>query len=374
VRDVVRAAKDRPLPSFADRRPVSSNTDEISLNSISEPVPAGRWIEGLSADMPLLDALETIFRQRWQGVLHYLPLATESGGQDVEHVHKLRVSSRRLSAVLDVLAEGFPEAPRKRLFRQVEKIRRTCSEARNLDVQRQFLESLLPHASVEDAGAVELLCERTVKRRSRAQKKLSRRLPRLARGLSRAGNELLEALASVKGQRPSGGASYGETGARTLLRELDELWNRAADDLESARTLHQLRIACKHLRYAFEVFMPNLHESFRDDFYPQLEHLQDLLGEVHDAAEATRALRSRRRKWKRRWKRGRWNHGGTSAFHWRELRSGIDAVLLAYAQQAEQARLEFIDLWPGFAGESFRIPVEEMLTRPAAPLSTPEAP
>src|SRR5258708_15407180 len=39
--------------------------------------PPGRWILGLTADMPLLDALERIFRQRLHGVMYYLPLAAE---------------------------------------------------------------------------------------------------------------------------------------------------------------------------------------------------------------------------------------------------------------------------------------------------------
>jgi hypothetical protein len=43
------------------------------------------------------------------------------------------------------------------------------------------------------------------------------------------------------------------------------------------------------------------------------------------------------------------------------LRSGLDAVLLAYAQQSDHARTEFLDLWPGFSGASFREPVAELL-------------
>jgi hypothetical protein len=151
---------------------------------------------------------------------------------------------------------------------------------------------------------------------------------------------------------------------KLIFRSHDDL---AAGDLESTQTLHQLRIAGKHLRYAFEVFIPALHESFREDFYPQLEEIQNLLGEIHDAFEATRVFRRTKKKWKVWRGTKRWERRGLSGFRWRELRSGLDSVLLAYAQQADHARTEFLDLWPGFSGESFRRPVAELLAVPAEP-------
>lgn len=348
------------------------------MSTAVSAAPAGRWIEGLSADLPVRDALEVIFRQRWHGVLYYLPLVAAGAEESVENVHKLRVSSRRLGVVLDVLPGELPRAPRKTLFRLAARIRRCCGKARDLDVRRQFCESILPHASVEDAGAIELLCEHAVARRREVQKKLGRRLPRLERKLIEAGNDLLAAVSSRR-HFPSAEApgtaerSFGEIGARALLKELSALWNRAGDDLETTATLHQLRIACKHLRYAFEIFMPALDDAFRDDYYPQLEHLQDLLGEMHDAAKAMQWVIRRRRKWNRRRKERRSAPEGRSALRGRELRSGLETVVLAYARQDDQARAEFLDLWPGFAGESFRGPVEESLRQLAGVPSSGEA-
>lgn len=333
------------------------------------PAPPGKFIEGLTADMPLLAALEMSFRRRWEGVLYFLPRAIERAEKDTEHVHKLRVSSRRLTAILDVLAEGFPEAPRKKLFKVVNRIRRSCGKARNLDVQRQFLETMLPQASVEDAAVIEVLCRRAIARRKKVQKKLRKKLPKLQERLERTGEELLAALQSARDRQLPGYASFGQTGTRTLQTELAALWGRAEGDLGCDETLHQLRIACKHLRYAVEVFFPILHESFAEDFYPQLEHVQDLLGEFNDAAQATRAYLKRKKKLKRLRGTPQWGKSGLSAFKWREVRAGLDAVLLAYVQQADQARMEFLDIWPGFAGDSFRVPVEEMLAPLAGPAS-----
>jgi CHAD domain-containing protein len=327
-------------------------TDEVDAG------PPGRWVSGLSAEMPLGEALELIFRQRYRGVLHYLPLAEDRADESMEYVHKLRVWCRRLAAALDVLAEGFPEAPRQNLLELLQKIRRTCGKARDLDVRRMFLESLLKLASVEDAAVIELLCERTVCRRQRVQRSVRRRLEKLGALLKEAGEEL---LSSAKRVAIDGYGSFGNTGRQILANELANLWTVAAQDLESPQTLHQLRIAGKHLRYAFEVFIPALDETFRDDFYPQLEGIQNLLGEIHDANEAIAVYRRMKKKWKGWRGRKKWDRQGLSGFRWRELRAGLDAVLLAYAQQADHARTEFFDLWPGFSGASFREPVTELL-------------
>src|SRR5258708_27415758 len=97
--------------------------------------PPGRWIVGLSPEMPLLDALELIFQQRFQAVLHFLPLAADRSEENIEFVHKLRVSCRRLAAVLDVLAEGFPEAPRQTVLELVVEGRSIAGQGRELDVR-----------------------------------------------------------------------------------------------------------------------------------------------------------------------------------------------------------------------------------------------
>jgi CHAD domain-containing protein len=344
---------------------VSTLPAENQDNAQTTADPPRRWITGLSADMPQLDALEVIFQQRFQGVLHFLPRAADRAGENIDHVHRLRVSCRRLGAVLDVLAEGLPEAPRQSLLKIVGKIRRSCGEARDLDVRRIFLEGLLKQASVEEAGVVELMCEKIVCRRERAQKEVRRRLAKLEERLREAGAELVSSLHSVQREAAGGYGSFGQTGCRILTKELAALWDLADRDLESAATLHQLRIAVKHLRYAFEVFIPALDASLHQDFYPQLEEIQKLLGEVHDADEASRDLKQTRKKWKSWRGTKRWASRGLSGFRWRELRSGIDAVLLAYAQQADHARTEFLDLWPGFSGESFRRPISQLLAPPA---------
>lgn len=339
-----------------------TSDSEISATEPGLPgSPPGRWITGVTAAMPLPEALEIVFTQRFQGVLHFLPLAAERSVENIGFVHKLRVSCRRLAAVLDILAEALPATPRKALLKLINEIRKSCGRARDLDVRRTHLESLLKMASVEEAAVLELLCQSIARRRKKMQRRLARKLPRLQKEFNQAGEELLASLRSSRQTTADCSVSFGRLGCRILTRELADLWETALQEPDSTQRLHQLRIACKHLRYASEIFMPALPDLFREDFYPQIENIQELLGEFHDAAEATVAFKRMKKKWKT-WKgTKKWTRHGLNGFHWRELRSGLDAILLAYAQQSDHARTEFLDLWPGFAGGSFREPVTELL-------------
>jgi CHAD domain-containing protein len=328
---------------------------------------SGRWVEGLSVDMSLPEGLEIVFRQRFSSVLRFLPLVVRNVDTDITYVHKLRVACRRLAAVCDVLAEGFPEAPRKNLVRIVRSIRKCCGKARDLDVRKSHLESLLKMSSVEDSVVLELLCQSMVRTRRKVQTKLIGKLRKLQPALCAAGEEILASLRSGQRSAAGGDASFRKTGYRIVTEESIALWDKGEADLKTADALHQLRIACKRLRYAVEIFMPVLPRAFLEDFYPQLENIQELLGEFHDAAVATAAFHRLKKKWKACRGTRKWEQKGLADYRWRELRSGLDSILLAYAQQADQARTEFFDLWPGFSGASFRQPVAELLAARCEP-------
>jgi exopolyphosphatase/guanosine-5'-triphosphate,3'-diphosphate pyrophosphatase len=56
--------------------------------------------------------------------------------------------------------------------------------------------------------------------------------------------------------------------------------SRNLEDLES---LHQLRLSTKRLRYAMEIFAACFSVAFREQIYPQVEALQQKLGDVNDS-------------------------------------------------------------------------------------------
>src|SRR6185436_5197825 len=68
--------------------------------------------------------------------------------RDVRHrgtpddVHDLRVATRRLQELIDLLGGAIPEDARRRLRRRVRRVRRSLAEVRDADVQLQLVESL----------------------------------------------------------------------------------------------------------------------------------------------------------------------------------------------------------------------------------------
>ena len=70
---------------------------------------------------------------------------------------------------------------------------------------------------------------------------------------------------------------------RILAVRIDEVWafDRFVTHPGNVRELHDMRIACKRLRYLLEIF----EVAFPADLGPsidQIKDLQDLLGEIHD--------------------------------------------------------------------------------------------
>lgn len=55
-------------------------------------------------------------------------------GVDIEFVHEMRVTSRRLRAAMDNFADCFPEKPFKKYYKKIKAITRTMGAVRDLDV------------------------------------------------------------------------------------------------------------------------------------------------------------------------------------------------------------------------------------------------
>jgi len=70
---------------------------------------------------------------------------------------------------------------------------------------------------------------------------------------------------------------------KVLAVRIDEVYSydRAVRDPANVKQLHDMRIACKRLRYVLEIF----GIAFTSDLEPQIDQikeLQDLLGDIHD--------------------------------------------------------------------------------------------
>jgi hypothetical protein len=95
----------------------------------------------------------------------------------------------------------------------------------------------------------------------------------------------------VRGIHP--GRSLRENAATVIAFRLDELlqWRPAVEDPGLVTELHNMRIAAKRLRYAFETFQtcfPGTKGILKD-----LTDIQEDLGDIHDLDVLTDVLRSR---------------------------------------------------------------------------------
>lgn len=93
--------------------------------------------------------------------------------EDVEAVHKMRVASRRLRAVLDAYQPICAPRPFKKVYRSIKETADILGRARDTDVMILHLQGRLPHSSPEEQAALRWLIARLTGYRQKYQKKLS---------------------------------------------------------------------------------------------------------------------------------------------------------------------------------------------------------
>lgn len=238
------------------------------------------WIEGIGADAPVCDAAEHSLRTRIEAVEHYLRKAARRSHDD-EHIHRLRVWTRRSLAVLDLYTDQLPKKDRRWFARTLRKVRHAAGRARDLDVLVQN------YASETGTGAEEFLSH-ILKRREKAQKPIVRIHRKLTRD-DRLRNRFEKLLESVCKNTDS--PAFGPWADAQLRRSLRRFFKASRTDPSDLAGLHQFRIRAKELRYAMELLAPAYPEEFRTELYPMVEELQESLGEIHDHAVAVARFR-----------------------------------------------------------------------------------
>jgi len=250
----------------------------------------GKWNGNTSPEDPVADVARQTLQTRLAAVRHYLPLAAEKASEDVEHVHQLRVFSRRATASLRLYADLLPGGLVKWLEKQLRRIRHAANDARDYDVLAQRWAE--EHA---DASGERLL-EHVRERRAEGQQRIVAIHERLQRDhcFERRIAKLLRRV-RPRGKNKSRlkAARFGDW-AHTQLRPLVEKFFLAVPANGADRAdLHQFRIRGKDLRYAMELLSGAFPPELRLKLYPIIETLQDKLGEINDHATAAVRLRER---------------------------------------------------------------------------------
>jgi CHAD domain-containing protein len=109
---------------------------------------------------------------------------------EVEHVHDMRVATRRLRAALEVFEECFPGKRHRKALKKVKALADALGERRDADVEIEFLEGLVSEVATVDREELEALTAEMRARQRRANEELApfvtaKRLRKLRRRLAK---------------------------------------------------------------------------------------------------------------------------------------------------------------------------------------------
>jgi CHAD domain-containing protein len=210
-------------------------------------------------------------------------------GSDPEHVHWMRVASRRLRSALPLFASCFPEKKYRRWMKGIKAITGALGNARDTDVQLMFLSSYAEkHLPVfKGSHGVSSLIELLHKQRERQQADVLAALTMLENGNT--ATEITAALHEFTKTKKTQGdgtelpAELYRAAEGNIGLVLDGMLSHDAaihnpDDTEGH---HTARIAAKKLRYTLEVYRP-LYPNRLKSYLNHIKKLQESLGMLHD--------------------------------------------------------------------------------------------
>lgn len=228
----------------------------------------------MNARTVLLEALET----RWKKFRAELKTCRKDSSE--EAVHDLRVATRRLLAVFDLLRSIVPH-------KRIQKIRRILKDQLDELDDLRDMQVLLADAAefISDIPNLKVVRNHWLQEEER--------LMRLARKLVKTRDEKnlskrVEKICGMVRELPE------EHLAGQMLTAVDETFARviqlhSALDAENIPGIHKLRIAFKKFRYSVEIVRPLL-ENFPEENFKRMHNYQSGMGDIQDMEIARQKL------------------------------------------------------------------------------------
>lgn len=183
-------------------------------------------------------------------------LRTNLRQSSARNVHDLRVTIRRVRAILTLLKESSKHARKSRLERELRSINQALGKIRDIDV------------GIANARHYGIDATPMKSRRQILEKRLK---SRLAPSKQKRTNALLANFhTQIKERGKQSNGLNTSKGTRKLRRQLK---NRGTKRLSEDRQLHELRILFKKTRYTLEALGQSIHP---------LRKVQNNLGRLHD--------------------------------------------------------------------------------------------
>ena len=234
----------------------------------------------------LVECLLIIFNARIKRLYSYTDRVFED--EDVEALHDMRVSARRLQAVFKIFKQLFPKKDYKENYQKVRGVVKLLGIVRELDVTISIIENFMNKSELKDNRILLLLLAR-LKNKNLSERKII------------SSNEMLKDFAShekelkdfvekslyypdKKVKDIGTGKSFREYAFMIIppmYESVMEFRPSVLDHPERIEELHRMRIQTKPLRYALETYQ----DIFLDDFKRNLKEVKSFverLGSIHD--------------------------------------------------------------------------------------------
>jgi CHAD domain-containing protein len=289
-----------------------------------------KWVRGLGPATGLTEAARQVLRARLQVVGECLPRAAREAHLDPEHVHQLRVATRRADAALRIFRPCFPRGAYRSTRSRLRRLRRAAGAARDWDVFLIALRERLKSARPEQVPGLDFLIGHALARREAAQADLESAVAAQPESFEEFIGAVLD---EVRPAEPGTPSTLGELARSVLTTRLERLEQAAGGNLKDYAQLHEVRIAGKRLRYAMEVLGDCFGPAFKDRLYPMVEEVQEVLGRANDshvAACRLEALRAQLAAWPQTWGR---------------VKAGVEALLRFHQRRLPQERRRFLEWW-----------------------------
>jgi CHAD domain-containing protein len=206
--------------------------------------------------------------------------------RDIEAVHRMRVSSRRMRAILEVFQDCLP-AKRRAIWRQkIRELTGALGAARDADVQIASINEINTNLSDPTLRpGIRRLLLRLKQRRAKLQVRLDTRLDEYeTSGVAE------EMKAAFDGTAAKSNQVYLFT-PELYKRSFDKIhaayevfisYEAAIQNPENITDLHAMRIAGKNLRYIMECFSSIYSNELKNPL-TVMRTAQELLGNIHDS-------------------------------------------------------------------------------------------
>ncbi len=218
---------------------------------------------------------------------------------DIEHVHWMRVASRRLRATLSLFAGCFKKREYRRWMRSIKSVTRALGAARDMDVQIVFLENYINRQELGtgDMPGIMHLITSLRKQRQEIQADVLAALDHLEKEETL--KDLISAIRPIRKKRagsisPAHSRQLCHVAGKRILTLIDDIlsYKSSVHNPVDISGHHALRIAEKNLRYTLEVYRP-LYKNRIRPYLKYLKKMQEVLGEIHDCDVWTGILEGR---------------------------------------------------------------------------------